>query len=105
MFVLSGVYALPVGRGKHYLSNPNRFLQAVAGNWNIGSIIAFDSGQIFNAYADGDIANVGGGTQRAEEIGNPYAGTGFRQGQKSWINPASFVEPAPYTFGANAGMT
>ena len=96
MFVLSGVYALPVGRGKLYLSNPNRFVQAIAGNWNVGSVITLDSGHVFNATAGGDIANVGGGAQRADEI---HASSSFHQGQQEWINPASFAVPAPYTFG------
>ena len=99
MFVLSGVYALPVGEGKAYLRSPNRFVQGALGNWNVGSIITLNSGSVFNAAAGGDIANVGGGAQRAEEIGNPYSGTGFRQSHLSWINPASFAVPAPYTYG------
>ena len=99
MFVLSGVYALPVGRGKRFLSTPNRFVQGIAGNWNVGSIITLQSGQVFNASAGGDIANVGGGAQRAEQIGNPYSGIGFHQSHLHWLNPASFAVPAPYTFG------
>ena len=99
MFSLSGVYALPVGRNKRFLSSANRFVQGIAGNWNVGSIITLDSGHVFNAMAGGDIANVGGGAQRAEQIGNPYGGVGFHQSQNEWINPASFAVPAPYTFG------
>lgn len=99
MFVLSGTYALPVGRRKRYLSTSSRFVQAVAGDWNMGSIITLDSGNVFNAVAGGDIANVGGGNQRADEIGPPYAGSGFHRNQNAWINPASFAVPAPYTFG------
>ena len=98
MFVLSGVYALPVGRDKRYLFNPNRFVQALLGNWNVGSIITLDSGQMFDCAAGGDIANVGGGTQRCDEIGHPYAGTNFKQSIQKWVNPASFTT-IPYTFG------
>lgn len=99
MLVLSGVYALPVGRGKNYISNPNRFVQTLAGNWNIGSIISLISGTPFDVTAGGDVANVGGGRQRADKIGNPYGGSGFRQSRTHWLNKAAFAVPAQYTFG------
>jgi hypothetical protein len=100
LFVLSGVYALPVGREERYLSSPNRFAEGVVGDWNVGSIISLESGTPFQATV-GDVANVGGGsnTQRAEEIGGPYAGTGFQQSRISWINKASFASPVSYTYG------
>ncbi len=98
MFVLSTVYALPIGRGKTFLSNPNRVIQAVAGNWNIGGIVSLHSGQPFNALAGADVANVGTGfTQHAQRTGaNPYAS---KQSYTNWLNPAAFTSPAPYTFG------
>jgi predicted small secreted protein len=99
MLVFSGVYALPIGSGKAYLSNPNAFVQAIAGNWNISSVVSLISGAPFNAAAGGDIANVGGGTQRAQKVGNPYAGTGLGQATKQWLNKAAFTSPAVYTFG------
>jgi Carboxypeptidase regulatory-like domain/TonB dependent receptor len=97
IFVLSGAYALPVGRGKDFLPNPNKVIQAVAGNWNIGSIVTLTSGTPFNALAGGDIANVGGGVQRAERIGN--ANAGFHRSIKEWFNTAAYATPAQYTFG------
>lgn len=99
IFVLSGVYTLPIGRGKSFLSNSNALVQAVAGNWNLGSIISLVSGAPFNAVAGGDVANVGGGAQRAEKNGSPYRGSGFRQSPQSWINHAAFSTPAQFTFG------
>ncbi|MEO8735891.1 MAG: TonB-dependent receptor [Edaphobacter sp.] len=99
MLVLSGVYALPLGRGKSILSNPNRVVQAIAGNWNVSSIVSLIAGAPFNATAGGDVANVGGGSQRAQKIANPYSVPGFTQGNKQWINKAAFAIPAQYTFG------
>ncbi len=101
LFVFSGVYALPVGRGKQFLSRPNRFTQGLLGNWNIGSIVSLRSGLAFQCNAGGDIANVGGGAQRCDQIGNPYAGAGFQQSHTSWINRASF-RTTPYTFGTES---
>lgn len=99
MLVFSGVYALPVGRGEAFASNSNRIVQTLAGNWNIGSIVSLISGTPFNVSAGGDVANVGGGTQRARKVGNPYAGPGFQQSRTDWLNKAAFAIPAQYTFG------
>jgi hypothetical protein len=100
MFVLSGVYALPVGRSKAIWSSPNGFMQAIVGNWNIGSIITLDSGLPFNALAGTDVANTGGSSERAQRTGaNPYAAPGFQQTPQDWLNKAAFTVPAQYTFG------
>ena len=45
----------------------------------------------------GDIANVGGGSQRAQNIGDPNSG--FTQSVQEWFNTAAFTLPARYTFG------
>jgi hypothetical protein len=98
VFVFSGVYELPFGAGKPFLSGSNRVVQTLFTNWNVGSIISLHSGQPFSCLAGGDIANVGGGTQRCDKIGNPYAGPGFQKSPRSWVNRASF-ETITYTYG------
>jgi len=40
----TGLYQLPFGRGKKYLSNTNRALDAVVGGWQIGFIGTWDGG-------------------------------------------------------------
>lgn len=95
MLVLSGVYQLPVGHGKAFLSNSGKFTDFVAGNWSLGSIVGLYSGLPFHVMANGDIANVGGGGQRANRTGaNPYS----RQGTQ-YLNAAAFTQPEQYTFG------
>jgi hypothetical protein len=97
MFVFSGVYQLPFGRGKAYLGNSNRFTQALLGGWNVGWILTMNSGQPFSIGSGGDPANVGGGSQRAQVVGDPNSG--FNQSVQEWFNTAAFVLPAAYTFG------
>jgi hypothetical protein len=100
MFVFSGLYQLPFGRGKSFLSSPNGFVQAVAGNWSLGTIITLNSGAPFNVLAGGDVANTGGPNQRAERTGaSPYSATGFHQSSNDWLNKAAFAVPASFTFG------
>jgi hypothetical protein len=97
LFVFSTTYQLPFGKGKQYLSSANGITRAVLGNWNIGGIVTLDSGRPYDIVAGGDIANVGGGSQRAEVIGSPNSG--FNQSRLEWFNTAAFTLPAVYTFG------
>ncbi len=97
LFVFSGTYQLPVGKGKAYLSSASGPVRAILGDWNIGGIVTLNSGQPFTISAGGDIANVGGGSQRAEVIGNPNVG--FTQSRLEWFNTGAFSVPAPFTFG------
>jgi len=97
LFVFSGNYALPVGKGKKYLSNSNGFVRSALGDWNLGWILTLNTGQPYSIQSGGDIANVGGGTQRAQNIGDPNSG--FNQSIQEWFNTAAFTLPAPYTFG------
>lgn len=100
MFVWSGLYQLPFGRGKAVLSSSHGIAQALAGDWSVGSIITLNSGAPFNALAGGDIANTGGPSQRAQRTGDsPYGGTGFHQSVTGWLNKAAFAVPAQFTFG------
>ncbi len=97
MFVLSGVYQLPFGKGKTYLGNSNRLVNALLGGWNVGWILTMNSGQPFSVGSGGDPANVGGGSERAQVVGDPN--TGFNQNIQEWFNTGAFVIPTAYTFG------
>ena len=101
MFVFSGLYQLPVGKGKRYLSSANALAENVLGGWSIGSIITLDSGAPTNAFANGDVANTGWGSQRAQRTGtNPYSSSGGGgKALKQWLNPAAFTQPAAFTRG------
>jgi hypothetical protein len=97
LFVWSGIYQLPFGKGKQHLANSKGVVEALLGNWNLTSIVSFISGQPYDITAGGDVANVGGGTQRAQVVGNPN--TGFTQSPSEWFNVNAFATPALYTFG------
>jgi len=97
LFVFSGIYQLPFGKGKPYLANGNAFARTILGNWNVGWVATLNSGRPFSIQSGGDPANVGGGSQRAEVVGTPN--TGFSQSRLEWFNTAAFAVPDPYTFG------
>ncbi|MDR3736997.1 MAG: carboxypeptidase-like regulatory domain-containing protein [Acidobacteriaceae bacterium] len=49
-FVLSYVYDLPLGRGKHFLSTNSSVLNAVVANWSVGGIHHYQGGQPISIY-------------------------------------------------------
>jgi hypothetical protein len=100
MFVVSGVYSLPFGHGQEYLDHAPVLVEAVAGNWSLGTITRLVSGMPFDAQAGSDVANVGGSNQRARRTGaNPYLKGAFTATTKPWLSPAAFSLPAVYTWG------
>jgi hypothetical protein len=102
MFVLSGTYQVPVGRGRHFLGSSGKLVNALAGGWSISGIQSVTTGLPFSVLAGADVANVGEPTnrQRANLVGDPF--TGFKQSRLEWFNRAAFQEPATYTYG-NSG--
>lgn len=100
-FVTSGVYELPVGRGRRFGSRIPRALDAIAGGWAIGSIVTVASGAPFSVVSAGNPANIGSFTtvNRPNVVGDPYS-TPRTLAQD--FNTAAFVNNAQYTLG-NAG--
>jgi Carboxypeptidase regulatory-like domain len=106
-FVVSYLYELPVGRGRHFLSDLGRVADGIIGGWQIGGITSAQSGEAFTAGMSGDLSNTGSGSYRPDQIGNPYdfsVGTAEQAnlgcdnpGQQTltcWYNQAVFVTPA-----------
>jgi hypothetical protein len=95
--VTSVLYDLPFGKGrKHGISNP--VLNAIAGDWQLGSIVTLSTGFPLTIFAGRDQSNTGGGNDRA----NYNAGVNTNmpnQDPARWFNPAAFSLPAFGTFG------
>jgi hypothetical protein len=69
------------------------------GNWQLNNIFTWRDGQDFTASDSNDRANIGGGGQRADQVGNPHLSN---RSTAEWFNTAAFALPPLYTFG-NAG--
>jgi len=106
-FVVSYIYELPVGRGRHFVSNLSSVAEGIIGGWQIGGITSAQSGEAFTAGMSGDLSNTGSGSYRPDQIGNPYEfSTGTAQqaslgcdnpGHQTlacWYNQAVFVVPS-----------
>jgi Carboxypeptidase regulatory-like domain len=94
-YSLSGIYALPFGKGKQFLSGISRAGDTLLGGWQFNGILTLRSGQPFTVVMSSDIANVGG-TTWANAVGDPNHGP---QTISKWFNTSAFVAPAQYTFG------
>jgi len=101
--VITYVYNLPVGRGKHFLGNTNAVADAVLGGWRVSGVQQYQSGVpiwITSNQTTGllnhqmERANVNWGTPLKNSAwnGDPNAGIPY-------LNPAAFSRPAEFTFG------
>jgi hypothetical protein len=88
------IYDLPVGNGKK-VALQNRFVNTVAGGWQLSGISTFKDGFPLTFYAV-DNTNSYGGYQTPNLIGDPRVD---HQTPDRWFNTAAFAQPAPFTFG------
>ncbi|MFC5861873.1 carboxypeptidase regulatory-like domain-containing protein [Acidicapsa dinghuensis] len=98
VFSANGLYDIPVGPGKR-LSTGNKIGDYILGNWQLNDIFTFRNGQNFTASDsanNGDQANIGGGSQRANQVGDPHLD---HRTTSEWFNINAFAIPARYTFG------
>jgi hypothetical protein len=98
--VVSYVYELPFGRGKHFARDLNKIANGVLGGWQVSGITSLKSGfplGIGNAFNN----TYSGGGQRPDIVGNPHLAHPTVQ---EWFNTAAFAQPENYQFG-NAPRT
>ncbi len=97
VFTFSPGYELPFGKGKPHLnSGPAAWL---LGNWQVNGIFSARSGTVFTPGINFDNANVGGGSQRPNVVGDPNLANWTLA---EYFNTSAFAVPASYTYG-NAG--
>jgi len=99
-FVVSQNYELPVGSGKRYLGNANRFIQGALGGWSITGITTLTSGRLVNLSVQGNPSNTGM-PDRPDVVGSWRLSRDERSLDR-WFNTAAFVRNQPYRYG-NAG--
>jgi hypothetical protein len=97
--LLSWSYELPIGKGKAFGNNWSDRTNAVLGGWKFNSIDTFQSGSPFTVNWGVNTEGSGGGTQRANVIGDYHVPN---PNPNEWFNPAAFGAPAQYTYG-NSG--
>ncbi|MBC8167152.1 MAG: TonB-dependent receptor [Bryobacteraceae bacterium] len=93
--VLTGIYEVPLGRGRRYGSSMNRLLDAIVGGWQLSGLGSFTSGAPLALVVPGATLGNGYGT-RPDITGEP--GVSGRSA-RSWFNPAALSAPAALAFG------
>jgi hypothetical protein len=98
-----GVYTLPFGRGKQFLSNAPGIVNHVLGNWTIVGNLSFSGdGRFTPAFSGVDTSNTGTSGGRPNQLCNP---NNFGSTPGILWNRACFAIPANGTFGnASRGM-
>jgi hypothetical protein len=92
---------LPFGHGKRFLNDAGTLANALAGGWQLQSIVNYRSGLPFTPTVSRDIANTGATGQRPNRIGS---GESANPTLDAWFDKTAFVEPAAFTYG-NSGRS
>ena len=87
---------LPFGRGKRFLGGAGTLADALVGGWQAQSIVNYRSGLPFTPTVSRDVANIGVGGQRPNQIAS---GEIDNRTLDEWFDTTAFVVPAEYTYG------
>jgi hypothetical protein len=99
--VISYVYDLPLGPGRHFLAGVSGIAGRLLGGWEVSGITTFQSGQFMSVTLPTDWMNVGSfSTNVPNKIGPTYPAN---RTLNDWLNINSFVYPGcpSYTPCAN----
>ncbi len=109
-WITSGIYDLPVGRGRAFGSDMNRVLDAAVGGWQLSNIFLLQSGPFLTPYIPfnaADPSGTGSGplyfhSQHPDRIGS---GVPRQQNRNQWVDPTAFACPSNtgYTAASFAG--
>jgi outer membrane receptor protein involved in Fe transport len=89
---ISGMYELPFGRGKRWLSEG--LASYILGKWQVNTILVAESGTPVVIVVPGDVANIGAGNIKAyarpDLVGDPQLS---EPTANRWFNTAAFAIP------------
>ncbi len=105
VFVASGSYELPFGKGKPFLSR-SAVLNPVVGGWQITAYVRYADGLPLSITGGNPISAFGYPSIRANYVGgSPYLDNdprNFDPAVNLYLNPASFTAPGTFQFGNTA---
>ena len=107
----TSVWQLPVGRGREFGGNMNRFADLAVGGWQLANIFLLQSGPYLSAYfpagsvdpsgtgsgLSSSLVNAGTFSGRAQKPDRIAAPKPTGQGRNNWINRAAFACPGQNT--------
>jgi len=95
VLVATYTYAIPIGRGRTFLGNSNRALDALVGGWSVNGLTNISAGPPIDIYVANSLLNNGLGNRpdvTCSSISKPKS-------INEWFNTNCFSNPAPYAFG------
>jgi len=93
-------YELPVGRGKRFLTNSNRIVDAFLGGWQYSGLLTIRSGLRFDVTSGVSLLNNGQGN-RANRVCN---GSVSNPNVNMWFNTSCFVDDLTVDNYGNSGI-
>ncbi len=90
VFHFSGAYELPVGRGKRFLANSSKVVDAILGGWKTNWILTLQDGQPFTVHCINSTTSGFGCNALLVPGQDIYAGP---HNVNQWLNPAAFASP------------
>ena len=97
--IFSGVYELPVGRGRQFGSGMSRWVDALVGGWQLNGIVNIQSGSALGIGANN---TAGLFTEAIRANNNGTSATlhvDAHQRLDRWFDTSVFSQPAPFTLG------
>ncbi|MBO0722461.1 MAG: TonB-dependent receptor, partial [Blastocatellia bacterium] len=90
---ITSVWELPVGRGRHFLSNAPSVINGFIGGWNLQTISYFGTGQYFSpAFSTIDPSNTNSQGGLPDRIANGNL-SGNNRTKTEWFDPSAFKIP------------
>src|SRR2546426_12568 len=104
-FLIYYIYELPVGRGRKWLSNTNKFVDGVLGGWQVSGVTQYHSGWPVNPSFENPGTEIGWFANRPDRAAGVPLYAGRQSGSHDtvdgvqWFNPSAFLPPQPCTYG------
>lgn len=94
---LASILQLPFGRGQRFLNHAPRFVDLVAGGWQVTGIYRYATGLPVSVTATNTADTSSIGTFMAQKVCDPNQG--FTRSVAEWFNAACFVQPGNGQYG------
>lgn len=98
---ITNIWELPFGRGKKWLSSG--VPAAIAGGWQVNTLISMMTGTPFTVSASGDSLDLPGSNQRADQVLPQVEITHKVGADSAWFDPLAFRDVSAPRFG-NSGF-
>jgi hypothetical protein len=98
-FVMSYLYEIPVGRGRHFLSGASAFVNAIAGGWQFNGIATLQAGTPLSITANNTAGIFGARTQPNNNGNDPRLSGPIEDRLGRYFDTSVYSQPLPFAFG------